>query len=255
MQKGLLFRSMSGAVLSLFVAFAGGGYSQQLPDLAKLRLAAEKGEAVAQFEYGQTFQKRSNFPAATEWYRKAAEQGHLEAQWRLADILSKGKPAGGESAQAVPKSPDEAIKWVIIAAHQGHPTAQLAMGENYQRGLAFKQDYVEAYKWYRLASSKERYVVRSYLDPLILNMTTDQIAEGESRAGAFVPHRAMPKEFPEPRYVQDIKLRGVSGSREKRVAIINDGTFEKGEEASVKVGERGIKVKCLDVREISPGGD
>jgi hypothetical protein len=251
MQKGLFFTLMCAVGLSLLLNFPDGAYSQQLPDLAKVKQAAEKGDAQAQLKFGETFYSRFNFPAAAMWFRKAAEQGNAEAQWRLAEILSKGKPKMGESATEVPKAPDEAAKWVIMAANQGHTTAQLALGQGYEKGVDVKKDYVEAYKWYRLASKQQPITAKGYLDPLILNLTTGEIQEGEKRATAFAPHLATLKDFPEPHYVQDIKLRGISGSSDKRFAIINDRTFAKGEEASVKVGERGIKVKCLELSERS----
>jgi hypothetical protein len=40
--------------------------------------------------------------------------------------------------------------------------------------------------------------------------------------------------------MQDVKLRGVSGSEGKRIAAIYDRTFEKGEEEVIKVGIVGL---------------
>ena len=46
-------------------------------------------------------------------------------------------------------------------------------------------------------------------------------------------------------------LKGISGTVEKRLAIINNKTFEVGEEADLRIGGHLTKVKCVEVREKS----
>src|ERR1035438_1070647 len=60
------------------------GFSQeQLPDLAQVKGAAERGDAQAQDRLGDSYEGRFSFSTAAEWFRKAAEQGVSHAQWRL----------------------------------------------------------------------------------------------------------------------------------------------------------------------------
>jgi hypothetical protein len=49
----------------------------------------------------------------------------------------------------------------------------------------------------------------------------------------------------------NIVLKGISGTVEKRLAIVNNKTFEVGEEADLRIGGRLTKVKCVEVREKS----
>ena len=54
---------------------------------------------------------------AANWYRKAAEQGHADAQCRLGDLYYFG--------EGVPKDTGEAANWYRQAAEQGHAGAEL----------------------------------------------------------------------------------------------------------------------------------
>jgi hypothetical protein len=49
----------------------------------------------------------------------------------------------------------------------------------------------------------------------------------------------------------NITLKGISGTVEKRLAIINNKTFEAGEEANLRISGQPTKVKCVEVREKS----
>lgn len=49
----------------------------------------------------------------------------------------------------------------------------------------------------------------------------------------------------------NIVLKGTSGTPEKRLAIINNKTFEVGEEGDLRVGGQPMKVKCVEIREKS----
>ena len=55
---------------------------------------------------------------AVTWYRKAADQGHVNAQFNLGVKYVNG--------QGVPKSDKEALKWYQKAANQGHIGAKAA---------------------------------------------------------------------------------------------------------------------------------
>lgn len=54
--------------------------------------------------------------AAANWYRKAAEQGLSDAQFRLAGCYIFGKGVG--------KDGKEAVRWLRKAAAQGHSKSQ-----------------------------------------------------------------------------------------------------------------------------------
>jgi hypothetical protein len=46
-------------------------------------------------------------------------------------------------------------------------------------------------------------------------------------------------------------LRGISGTPQRRFALINDATLEKGEQAKVRVGSTKVVVRCLEISDTS----
>ena len=49
----------------------------------------------------------------------------------------------------------------------------------------------------------------------------------------------------------NLALKGISVSNEKRLAIINNKTFEAGEEAEVPMNGQRVRVKCVEIRDKS----
>ena len=79
-------------------------------------------------------------------YRKAAEQGHTNAQVNLGHCYFIGN--------GVPKDSSEAAKWLRKAAEQGDAIAQVNLGNLYLRGEGIVKDSIEAYKWWLLAGGQ-----------------------------------------------------------------------------------------------------
>jgi len=48
-----------------------------------------------------------------------------------------------------------------------------------------------------------------------------------------------------------LTLKGISGSGQRRFALINDRTLERNEEARVRVGNSNLTVRCLEIRDSS----
>jgi TPR repeat protein len=124
---------------------------KQLADEASVyRVAAERGDAQAQFKLGSAYYHGKGSPhdlaEAARWYRKAAVQGYSKAQHNLAFLYSQG--------QGVPQSYTEAIRWSRAAAEQGDAKAQCALGISYSLGLGVPQDDAEAARWYRKAADQ-----------------------------------------------------------------------------------------------------
>src|SRR5438045_9686276 len=49
--------------------------------------------------------------------------------------------------------------------------------------------------------------------------------------------------------VSFLSLKGISGPRNRRLAIINNRTFDLGEEAVLKVAGQDYRVRCLEIRD------
>jgi TPR repeat protein len=83
---------------------------------------------------------------AATCFQKAADLGHRDAQYFLANLYYNG--AG------VKKDFSEAAKWVQKAAEQEHEDAQFRTGVLYRDGVGVNKDYREAARWFRRAAEK-----------------------------------------------------------------------------------------------------
>ena len=114
------------------------------------RKAAEKGNAEAQFKLGNCLYQglgvEQDQAEAVKWFRKAAEQGLAKAQFNLGNSFYQG--AGTELDY------DEAVNWYRKAAEQGLAEAQFNLGVCLEQGLGTEQDYAEAVYWYRKAAEQ-----------------------------------------------------------------------------------------------------
>lgn len=50
---------------------------------------------------------------------------------------------------------------------------------------------------------------------------------------------------------KDLSLKGITGSKGRRLALINNQLFETGEQATVRVPTGQIKVRCVEIRDHS----
>ena len=46
-------------------------------------------------------------------------------------------------------------------------------------------------------------------------------------------------------------LRSISGTAQRRFALVNDATLAKGDQAKVRVGNTNVVVQCLDITDTS----
>ena len=63
---------------------------------------------------------------AAKWYRLAAEQGNATAQFNLGLKYELG--------EGIPKNYTESVKWYRLAAEQGNAQAQYNLGVMYENG-------------------------------------------------------------------------------------------------------------------------
>ena len=127
-----------------------------------------------------------NEAEAVRWLRLAAEKGNADAQYRLG---FKYFFFGG-----VPQNHTEAARWFQLAAEQGNAPAQVMLGFMYDAGRGVPQDYAEAYKWYTLAADAGdadaqmfRATAQQGRDRIMQSMTPAQIAEGQRRSEEWQP--------------------------------------------------------------------
>ena len=105
------------------------------------RLAAEQGHIEAQYNLAWIYdENESNTEESIKWYRSAAEQGHAKAQYNLGWIY--------EAKENI----EEAIKWYLLAAEQNDVDAISNLGSINFYGIEKNEE--EAFKWWRLAAEQ-----------------------------------------------------------------------------------------------------
>jgi TPR repeat protein len=131
----------------------GRGVPEDYAEACKwFRKAAEQNHIEAQFILGWCYRHEQGVPLdfdeAAKWFRKAAEQNHAEAT----DML-----------QHCYDDDEAAVKWYRKAAEQNNTEAQSCLGAWYYYGLRVPRDYTEAVKWYRKAAEQNNAPAQSCL--------------------------------------------------------------------------------------------
>ena len=108
---------------------------------------------------------------AVRWYRLAAEQGWVDAQYHLGLMYADG--------EGVPEDDEEAVGWYRLAAEQGYASAQTNLGLMYVNGEGVPEDLVLAYMWYNLSACQGNSYARWYKIIIEQRMTREQIAEAQ----------------------------------------------------------------------------
>lgn len=148
-----IFKVLSlAALLSIGASsLAASALDDSAAAIAAMLPLAEKGDAIVQCDLGNFYAKRGtaqDSQEAVKWYKKAADQGLADAQFRLAYSYSNG----------IAQDKAEAAKWYKLAAEQGHQEAQRALWLMYSEGDGVPQDGAEAVKWlHKLADQDPAY--------------------------------------------------------------------------------------------------
>ena len=135
-----------------------------LPFSKKMQLA-KAGDPDAKMAVGEAYESGTEAkldPAkAAKWYREAALEGNVEAQFRLAKLVSKGAP--GLTADK-----PTALKLLQSAAKLGHPAAQNLLGQMLQNGDGIAKDEKQAASWYQKSADQNNAVAQNNLGVLYL---------------------------------------------------------------------------------------
>ncbi|MBP5586141.1 MAG: SEL1-like repeat protein [Lentisphaeria bacterium] len=86
--------------------------------------------------------------AAFEWFKKAADLGHMKAQFIIGLYY--------ESGDDVKKDDGEAFEWFKKAADQGDAGAQYKVGLYYKNGIGVKKDGETAVEWFHKAAAHDQ---------------------------------------------------------------------------------------------------
>jgi TPR repeat protein len=163
--------AFAGAVLAAGLAIgvmAAGAVAQGLEDVEfdkKLTLA-KVGDEEAQMAVAEAYESgtdaKQDLAEAAKWYRQAALQGNIEAQYRLARIVAKG-------AKGLTADMPTALKLYEAAAEKGNAEAQNSLGRIYQTGQGgVAADPVKAADYYKKAAAANLAAAQNNLGMLYL---------------------------------------------------------------------------------------
>jgi TPR repeat protein len=112
-----------------------------------------------------------------QWYRRAAEQGNVNAQFNLGLMYRRG--------DGVPQDFTKAAQWYRRAAEQGDVIAQFNLGTMYYEGEGVTRNLVMAYVVNNLAAAQGHKNARNNRDIIAKNLSREQIAEGQRMASEW----------------------------------------------------------------------
>ena len=128
-------------------------------DFEELKLKALKEDPKAQYMLGYNILHEENMDnlgigygkdiskderEAVLWLRKAANQGHQRARYKLGKIYENG-------TRTIIADDTQALTWYEKAGYQGNEKAQYKLAEMYETGRGARKDKEQAKEWHKRA--------------------------------------------------------------------------------------------------------
>jgi len=110
----------------------------------------------------------------SQWYERAAEQGDVGAQVRLAKLYIKGF--------GVPQNYAEALKLLERAAARRDAEAEFLLGTLYREGKGIPKDLLRAHMWFNLAAAQGHTHALNLRDVAATELDLKQLAEAQNLA-------------------------------------------------------------------------
>jgi len=192
-------------------AWQAGNYQAAVAEWRPLALA---GDADAQFNLGQAYKLGRGVPAdmaqAEAWYRRAAKQGHLQAEDNLGLVLFTANRR------------QEAMPFILASASRGEPRAQYVLGTAHFNGDLAAKDWPRAYALTKRASDAGLGIASARLAQLDNLIPLDQrqrglamipeIEKGEQRARLAAVNAAAPPAAAKPAPASPVKVASLPAS-------------------------------------------
>jgi len=223
-----------------------------LGDVAALKQNAEAGNAEAQVKLGNALSFNFRQKEALDWYRKAAAQGNIDAQYHVGQMLLFG--AYGASTNMVQPNQAEGLRWTFMAATNLNPGACHNMIKASGQGLGTNPDPVAAYAWLILFSETPTSALlgRAEMNELALRMSTGDIQRAQSLAAEWkAGHWQPPVIRVTPEGDSRLKLNGIAFGTTTSLAVINGKSLQEGQSAKIILNPRILNVRCLKIRKDS----
>jgi TPR repeat protein len=125
--------------------------------------------------------KRHNDPdliSALKYFTMAAEQGNADAQFEVGQMLAQGL--------GTKQLFEEAMRWYELSARQGHAKAQFNIAFLYAYGQGVDQDILKAYEWYRISHLCAYPLAKKPMEYTAKRLTLGEIEMADWRADSFM---------------------------------------------------------------------
>jgi TPR repeat protein len=130
------------------------------------------GDQEAAFQLG-AWHRQANRPIddkqAVEWFKRAADKGHQDAQYMMAVHYAEGR--------GVLQDYNESARLVTDLVSKGHADAQTQLGHMYRRGLGLELSKTSAYLWYNIAASNGNREAVALRDTVATQLSTTELSE------------------------------------------------------------------------------
>ncbi|MCK4837556.1 MAG: sel1 repeat family protein [Desulfobulbaceae bacterium] len=138
--------------------------------------SAKAGDGEAQYKLAKFYEEGSGVPKsiskAVKWYRLAATQGHVDAQYKFVTALD-GNPEASfligkmyQDGAGVEENIPKAVKFFKQAAAKDHVEAQYLLGAMYAYGEGVKQDDDEAISLWTKAAARGHLKAKTDLEKI-----------------------------------------------------------------------------------------
>ena len=154
----------------------GEGAPQDMQEAAHWQLeAAARGSPEAQCPQRPALHPRvgvlKDDATALHYFRDFRARRNAQAAFILGVLYETGE-------SGVQENMSEALRWYHVAAENGEPGAQYALGERYAQGRGVEASRDEALRWSRLAAQQGHEDARRNLERLEAEAASDATAKG-----------------------------------------------------------------------------
>ena len=183
--------------LAIVIFFFSCQQVKEIPDEIPDQLPNPVKDFTEKDDYivGINWYKQWNYQIAAKFWKPLAKEGDCDAQYALGLLYFEGLGVG--------QSYDKAIDLWTRSADQGQAQAQISLGIVYsrsslpytsldcRRGCGQGKDPLKAYRWFGIAgeigSPHEMQVAQDSLKKIVVEMTPEQIKEGDVLVDSWKP--------------------------------------------------------------------
>lgn len=191
---------------------------------ASLMVAANKGEAQAQFEIAERYETADGVirddELAIEWYERAAIQGHTDAKSAIQRLRNDGRD----------------VRSIRKAAEMGFASSQCTLGLMYLDGIGVKADREKAIQWLEKSAEqgfvKAKFELENIDSPRVIgnqdvNNENEQLFRAAS-VGSIESEEMLIKRIGELSYLEHQAKRGVQNCQFRLGKIYFDAEQKHG---------------------------